>query len=232
MKILMADDDSSMRLLVKTICEGAGYSCRLCSTGLEALESFDLEHPDVVILDVMMPDLDGFEVCRQIRARDDEVPIIFLSAKGDIVDKKVGFSLGGDDYLVKPFNGDELIMRIKALVRRTQRFGSAASGSANVSSQFKMGPFEFDLLKHAIRKDGMPIVFTPKEFQILSYLAQHAGMVISKGELIEMIWGKEYVDGAISIAVYVRKIREKIEDTPAKPNYLKTVWGVGYSFDV
>lgn len=198
----------------------------------EACALFQREWPDVVVLDVMMPKVDGFEVCRRIREVDENVPVLFLSARDGIIDKRIGFSFGGDDYLVKPFNEEELVMRIEALVRRSRR--SRRDGEAAAPERperFALGPFTFDEVRHEVLKGGEPVVLTPKEFQLLHHLASHPGAVMGKDELIEELWGEEYLDGAISIAVYVRKIREKIEENPAKPTYLKTVWGVGYSFE-
>ena len=198
----------------------------------EACALFQREWPDVVVLDVMMPKVDGFEVCRRIREVDENVPVLFLPARDGIIDKRIGFSFGGDDYLVKPFNEEELVMRIEALVRRSRR--SRRDGEAAAPERperFALGPFTFDEVRHEVLKGGEPVVLTPKEFQLLHHLASHPGAVMGKDELIEELWGEEYLDGAISIAVYVRKIREKIEENPAKPAYLKTVWGVGYSFE-
>lgn len=198
----------------------------------EACALFQREWPDVVVLDVMMPKVDGFEVCHRIREVDENVPVLFLSARDGIIDKRIGFSFGGDDYLVKPFNEEELVMRIEALVRRSRR--SRRDGEAAAPERperFALGPFTFDEVRHEVLKGGEPVVLTPKEFQLLHHLASHPGAVMGKDELIEELWGEEYLDGAISIAVYVRKIREKIEENPAKPAYLKTVWGVGYSFE-
>lgn len=231
-KVLMVDDDASMRRLVQTVCEEAGWDCRTAAGGEEACALFQREWPDVVVLDVMMPKVDGFEVCRRIREVDENVPVLFLSARDGIIDKRVGFSFGGDDYLVKPFNEEELVMRIEALVRRSRR--SRRDGEAAAPERperFALGPFTFDEVRHEVLKGGEPVVLTPKEFQLLHHLASHPGAVMGKDELIEELWGEEYLDGAISIAVYVRKIREKIEENPAKPAYLKTVWGVGYSFE-
>lgn len=198
----------------------------------EACALFQREWPDVVVLDVMMPKVDGFEVCRRIREVDENVPVLFLSARDGIIDKRIGFSFGGDDYLVKPFNEEELVMRIEALVRRSRR--SRRDGEAAAPERperFALGPFTFDEVRHEVLKGGEPVVLTPKEFQLLHHLSSHPGAVMGKDELIEELWGEEYLDGAISTAVYVRKIREKIEENPAKPAYLKTVWGVGYSFE-
>lgn len=198
----------------------------------EACALFQREWPDVVVLDVMMPKVDGFEVCRRIREVDENVPVLFLSARDGIIDKRIGFSFGGDDYLVKPFNEEELVMRIEALVRRSRRSRRDGEAAApECPERFALGPFTFDEVRHEVLKGGEPVVLTPKEFQLLHHLASHPGAVMGKDELIEELWGEEYLDGAISIAVYVRKIREKIEENPAKPAYLKTVWGVGYSFE-
>lgn len=228
MKVMVVDDELGIRLLVQTVVGGAGHECCTVDGGERALEAFRLHHPDVVVLDVMMPKVDGFEVCRRIRAIDDRVPVLFLSAKGDIGDKKIGFSNGGDDYLVKPFNEEELLMRIDALHRRAVKSASQETG---VPESFELGNYRFDALRHQIMREGTPIPFTPKEFQLLFHLALHHGKVIGKEELIECAWGAEYAGEPVNIAVYIRKIREKIEDNPAKPVHLKTVWGVGYAFE-
>lgn len=234
LKVMAVDDEASIRNLVRAVCADSGYECVLCEGGEEALETFQREWPDVVVLDVMMPRIDGFEVCRRIREVDENVPVLFLSARDDIIDKRIGFSFGGDDYMVKPFNEEELILRIDALVRRSRRAQRDAVESGDTPAapeRFTLGDFTFDALRHEVLRGDDVIVLTPKEFQLLYHLASHPGAVMGKDELIETLWGEEYVDGAISIAVYVRKIREKIEDNPAKPVFLKTVWGVGYSFE-
>lgn len=233
LNVMVADDDASMRRLVQTVCAEAGFECCAAAGGEEALELFRRAWPDVVVLDVMMPKVDGFEVCRRIREIDENVPVLFLSARDGIIDKRIGFSFGGDDYLVKPFNEEELVMRIEALVRRSRRGRAEGAGAAGLQrpERFTVGPFTFDSVRHEVLKGDDLVVLTPKEFQLLYHLASHPGAVMGKAELIEELWGEEYLDGAISIAVYVRKIREKIEENPAKPAYLKTVWGVGYSFE-
>ena len=155
---------------------------------------------------------------------------MFLSAKGTVPDKREAFSRGADDYLVKPFDGEELLMRLEALQRRSQR--AKAQAAPAPSETLKVGEFEFDSVRQALALNGASVQLTPKEFQILYTLALKPETVMSKEELIEAVWGKEYLDDAISIAVYVRKIREKIEQNPAKPRYLKTAWGMGYSFSI
>lgn len=227
MKIMVVDDEPSMRLFVKAVMEEAGFECRCAESGASALACLESERPDAMVLDVMMPRMDGYEVCRRIREIDPDMPILFLSAKGDIVDKRTGFSNGGDDYLVKPFDEEELLMRIEALLRRARR----SSASASPPQRFAAGDFSFDTVRHQVILRGRPVSFTPKEHQLLLSLASHEGAVMSKEELIENVWGSEYLGDAISVAAYVRKIREKIEDDPADPRYLRTVWGVGYVFD-
>ncbi len=228
MKVMLVDDEPGIRLFVKTVVEEAGHEYCFCDNSVEALQIFKQESPDVVILDVMMPKIDGFEVCRQIRSVDSTVPVLFLSAKGDIIDKRIGFSNGGDDYLVKPCNEEELLIRLEALNRRAKKSGIAL---LRAQQSFTVGDFEFDIPRHQVYRKGQKVVLTPKEYQLLLLLASHHGTVMSKEELIESIWGREFLDDAISIAVYVRKIREKIEDNAAKPRHLKTNWGVGYVFE-
>lgn len=230
MKVMLVDDEPSFHVLVQSVCESAGHE--FCGVGdsRQAIEVFKAYAPDVVLLDIMMPYLDGYQVCEGIRALDSEVAVVFLSAKGAVPDKREAFSRGADDYLVKPFDGEELLMRLEALQRRSQR--AKAQAAPAPSETLKVGEFEFDSVRQTLALNGTSVQLTPKEFQILYTLALKPETVMSKEELIEAVWGKEYLDDAISIAVYVRKIREKIEQNPAKPRYLKTAWGMGYSFSI
>lgn len=230
MKVMLVDDEPSFHVLVQSVCESAGHEFRGVGDSRQAIEVFKAYAPDVVLLDIMMPCLDGCQVCESIRALDSEVAVVFLSAKGAVPDKREAFSRGADDYLVKPFDGEELLMRLEALQRRSQR--AKAQAAPALSETLKVGEFEFDSVRQALSLNGASVQLTPKEFQILYTLALKPETVMSKEELIEAVWGKEYLDDAISIAVYVRKIREKIEQNPAKPRYLKTAWGMGYSFSI
>ena len=230
MKVMLVDDEPSFHVLVQSVCEAAGHEFRGVGDSRQAIEVFKAYAPDVVLLDIMMPCLDGYQVCESIRALDSEVAVVFLSAKGAVPDKREAFSRGADDYLVKPFDGEELLMRLEALQRRSQR--AKAQAAPAPSETLKVGEFEFDSVRQALALNGTSVQLTPKEFQILYTLALKPETVMSKEELIEAVWGKEYLDDAISIAVYVRKIREKIEQNPAKPRYLKTAWGMGYSFSI
>ena len=230
MKVMLVDDEPSFHVLVQSVCESAGHEFRGVGDSRQAIEVFKAYTPDVVLLDIMMPYLDGYQVCEGIRALDSEVAVVFLSAKGAVPDKREAFSRGADDYLVKPFDGEELLMRLEALQRRSQR--AKAQTAPAPSETLKVGEFEFDSVRQTLALNGTSVQLTPKEFQILYTLALKPETVMSKEELIEAVWGKEYLDDAISIAVYVRKIREKIEQNPAKPRYLKTAWGMGYSFSI
>lgn len=230
MKVMLVDDEPSFHVLVQSVCESAGHEFRGVGDSRQAIEVFKAYAPDVVLLDIMMPYLDGYQVCEGIRALDSEVAVVFLSAKGAVPDKREAFSRGADDYLVKPFDGEELLMRLEALQRRSQRAKVQAAPAP--SETLKVGEFEFDSVRQTLALNGTSVQLTPKEFQILYTLALKPETVMSKEELIEAVWGKEYLDDAISIAVYVRKIREKIEQNPAKPRYLKTAWGMGYSFSI
>ena len=230
MKVMLVDDEPSFHVLVQSVCESAGHEFRGVGDSRQAIEVFKAYAPDVVLLDIMMPYLDGYQVCEGIRALDSEVAVVFLSAMGAVPDKREAFSRGADDYLVKPFDGEELLMRLEALQRRSQR--AKAQAAPAPSETLKVGEFEFDSVRQTLALNGTSVQLTPKEFQILYTLALKPETVMSKEELIEAVWGKEYLDDAISIAVYVRKIREKIEQNPAKPRYLKTAWGMGYSFSI
>ena len=230
MKVMLVDDEPSFHVLVQSVCESAGHEFRGVGDSRQAIEVFKAYAPDVVLLDIMMPYLDGYQVCEGIRALDSQVAVVFLSAKGAVPDKREAFSRGADDYLVKPFDGEELLMRLEALQRRSQR--AKAQAAPAPSETLKVGEFEFDSVRQTLALNGTSVQLTPKEFQILYTLALKPETVMSKEELIEAVWGKEYLDDAISIAVYVRKIREKIEQNPAKPRYLKTAWGMGYSFSI
>ncbi|MEM5817666.1 MAG: response regulator transcription factor, partial [Desulfitobacterium hafniense] len=194
--------------------------------GLEALEVFAGEAPDLLILDVMLPGLDGFAVCEKIRSFSD-VPIIFLSAKGDIVDKGIGFKMGGDDYLVKPFSSMELDFRIKALLRRPHRLEDEPNNSDEV---LKVGDLEMRLNEYEVYSGGEKVELTAKEFEVLAFLAKNRGQVFTREQLLDRIWGLDFEGDTNTVTVFIRRIREKIEADPAKPQHILTVWGVGYKF--
>jgi len=225
-KIMLVDDEQSIRTVVEHIVTEEGYEFCYAADGAEALEVLEDEKPDLLILDVMMPKLNGFEVCTKIRESGNDLPIIFLSAKGDIVDKSVGFRAGADDYLVKPFSSMELSLRIEALLRRKRE-----QKPLQVNRNYcKLGDLEIYFNKFEVKKRGKKIDLTPKEFKILAYMAASPGEVFTREQLLSHAWGDDYVGELTTIAVFIRKIREKIEDDPSKPKYLQTVWSVGYKF--
>jgi len=226
-KILIADDEKELCLALKQIIQSKGHDIYCAYDGKQALEQYYEVSPDLLILDVMMPERNGFDVCREVRKRNQKIPIIFLSAKQDIVDKSVGFAAGGDDYIAKPFSGDELLLRIEAALRRVCLFEDADAVSKG-RAVVNIGEIEIHLKRCTVYKRGVRIDLSPKEFQILALLANHPGEVYSATSIIENVWGIEFKDDSISVAVFVRKIREKLEDDPSKPKYLQTVWRSGY----
>lgn len=226
-RILLADDETSMRNVVERIVAQGGHEFLYAKDGSEALTLFDEQAPDLVILDVMMPDVNGFDACDAIRRRDQDVPVMFLSAKGDIVDKFMGFKMGCDDCLVKPFSPAELALRIEALLRRRDHARASATTKRTV---VEAGDLVLDLGSYEAAKRGAMIDLTAKEFEILAFMAQHPGQVFTRDQLFENVWGEDAVGDANTVTVFVRKIREKVEDDPSKPRYVLTVWGVGYKF--
>lgn len=228
MKVLVADDELSLREALSIILRSAGYEvCEACD-GAQAVAVFARERPDLAILDVMMPKLDGFDTCESIREIDPDVPVLMLTAKGDIGDKRSGFRAGADDYVTKPFNDEELILRVEALLRRRGR-GDGVGESNKLMQTVRIGDLVIDPCRYEVSVNGRVINLTPKEFQILALMADHPGKVFTREDLIESIWGEEYErTGSISIPVYVRRIREKIEEDPSDPKYLQTVWRFGY----
>lgn len=226
--ILVADDDESSSRAIEKMLAKDGYRCCRAASGQEALQLFRSCQPDVVILDVMMPLLDGFQVCGRIREVDCDTPILFLSAKGDIVDKRIGYGVGADDYLVKPFSGDELRLRVGALLRRARLAQGRAVHADDAQPLYRVGDLEVNTHTGDVRMAGRRVDLTPKEARIMAVLASHPGEVYSKRDLIAEIWGEEYLDSSIAISVYVRRIRAKLESDPSEPRYLLTVWHCGY----
>lgn len=224
-KILLADDEPSMLSLIRRIVVGGGYEFCYAADGEEAIKVYEQEQPDLVILDVMMPKLDGFQVCQALRSEGAIIPIVFLTAKGDIVDKGSGFNVGGDDYLVKPFDPEELLLRIDAHLKRNERIVPKQQGDC-----MTLEGLEFDTKRYRVTIEDRRIDFTPKEFQILFLLACHPGEVFTREQLIEAVWGEEFVGETSSLPVFIRKIREKIEEDPSHPVYLQTAWRSGYRF--
>lgn len=228
-KVMLIDDDAGMRLLMQQLFESAGYAFCAAAGGEEGIEMLTQQKPDLLLLDVMMPGLDGYEVCRRIRADGRRVPVVFLTAKGDIVDKKTGYGAGGDDYVVKPFNNEELLLRVDALIRR-RRDDLVGRRPIERSGTSKIGDLEIFYAAYEARLRGEVVDLTAKEFEIVSLLASNPGQVFTREQIFQHLWGENGQPDPNSITVFVHKIREKIEDNPAKPKYLLTVWRVGYKF--
>lgn len=226
MKVLFADDDEGMRTLVAHILKEGGYDYVCAKDGEETLALFERERPDLVLLDVMMPKLDGYGVCGRLRGKGLDTPIIMLTAKGDIVDKSVGFKMGADDYLVKPFVAQELLLRMEALMRRSQMGGGNRLGG----EVLRIDGLEIDTVNRRVEARGASVVLTPKEFQLLVILASNPGQVFSHQELTEEVWGPKYAGEITSITVLVHRLRGKIEEDPSNPRFVQTVWHAGYRF--
>lgn len=226
MKILVVDDEA---LLVKGIrfnLMNEGYEVITGSNGLEAVQKVQSQHPDLVVLDVMMPEMDGLTACTKIREFSD-VPIIMLTAKTDDMDKLIGFDMGVDDYMTKPFNILELKARIRALLRRAKPQNSPEAESANTLS---IGPITLDLDGRNAYKSGVLADLTAKEFDVIEFLMRNANRVYSREALLDTIWAYEYRSDIRTVDVHIRRLREKLEENPAEPKYILTKWGVGYYF--
>lgn len=226
MRVLVVDDDPPSVKMISFLLREEGYEVTSADNGSSALEWIDREPPDLVILDVMMPDLDGFEVCRRIRQTQD-VPIIFLSAKGETVDKVAGLELGADDYLAKPFEPAELLARVKAVTRRAE-----AVVGEDTQALLSVGDLTLDPLNNrATFADGRTVNLTPIEFKLLHCLMRNAGRILSHDLLMSTVWGYDYEGYSNQIAVYVRRLRLKIEEDPDHPKLLTTMRGLGYKFE-
>ena len=228
-KVMLIDDDESLHVLVRRLAEDAGYAFCSAYGGDEGLKVLATEKPDLLLLDVMMPGTNGFDVCRKMREDGRRIPIIFLSAKGDIVDKSIGFKAGGDDYVVKPFSSDELLLRMEAHLRRHKSDLAFAKAITREGSN-ATGDIEVCFNQYEVRLRGQKVDLTAKEFEILALLAASPGQVFTRAQIYEHIWGGDSDVDESSITVFIRKIREKIEDNPSQPKYLLTVWRVGYKF--
>jgi len=219
--VLIVDDEKTLVKALTFNLEKEGFKVEPAYDGEEAMEKVFSLKPDIVVLDLMLPEIDGFEVCRQIRKKL-EVPIIMLTARSEDIDKVLGLELGADDYLTKPFNSRELVARIKAILRRSAAYEQEAK------KQIQIGKLHIDLLQHRVRLDGKDISLTSKEFALLSFLAVNAGNVYSREQLLEQVWGYDYYGDVRTVDVHIRHLREKLEDDPANPHLIITVWGTGY----
>ncbi len=223
--ILTADDDPQLLRLISRNLELEDYEVITASNGQQALEMIEFQMPDLVLLDVMMPKMDGFTVCQRVRAFS-TVPILLITARGQDQDKVRGLDLGADDYLTKPFSVDELLARVRAVLRRTQF--AAGEPTQAMSTSATIGELVIDYRQHLVSVAGQEVSLTPTEYRLLAYLAQNAGRIVTQDLLLERIWGAEYVGESHMLQVNINRLRRKIEPDPAHPRYILTKVGIGY----
>ena len=226
-RILVVDDDKNICELLRLYLEKEGFDVILAFDGADGLSKFTKENPDLILLDIMMPNMDGWQVCREIR-KNSQCPIIMLSAKGETIDKVLGLELGADDYVVKPFDSKEVVARIKAILRRSSQ--SVENDTAN-KKIVTFNKLSINLESYELKVDGVVIDTPPKELELLFHLASNPNRVYTRDQLLDEVWGFEYYGDSRTVDVHVKRLREKLEDT-CDDWSLKTVWGVGYKFEV
>ncbi|HHV65179.1 MAG TPA: response regulator transcription factor [Peptococcaceae bacterium] len=220
-KVLVVEDEDSIRRFITLNLEAAGYEVGEAVSGEEALTQLMTFAPDVLVLDLMLPGMDGLEVCQRVRDVAPEILIIILTAKSQDSDKILGLELGADDYMVKPFNPFELIARIKAMLRRRGSF----QGNTPV---YTYDSLSLDVAAKKLYKNDLEVELTPTEFSLLKMFMENPGIALNRNEILNAIWGEDYFGDTKTLDVHIRRLREKIEDNPSDPNYIKTVWGSGY----
>jgi len=227
--ILVVEDDGTLRELLQYNLQKEGYDVLTAKDGGEALELYDKNKPHLIILDIMLPVINGTEVCRIIRGKS-QTPIIMLTAKTEEIDKVVGLELGADDYVTKPFSMRELIARIKAVLRRSEIGKGAGDSPAETHGFLKAGDISIDLIKHMVLNKGKEVELNPKEFELLVLLLRNRGQVINREQILRKVWGYDYIGNDRTVDVHMRWIRQKLEKDPENPRYLVTVRGYGYKF--
>ena len=227
-KILIVDDDNNIAELISLYLTKECYDTKIVNDGEQALIAFEHYKPNMLLLDLMLPGIDGYQVCREIRAKSD-VPIIMLSAKGEVFDKVLGLELGADDYILKPFDSKELVARVKAVLRRFQPAKPEAYASVDIKC-VEYPVLIVNLSNYSVTYDGQQIDMPPKELELLYFLASSPNQVFTREQLLDNIWGYEYVGDTRTVDVHVKRLREKIKDKPTWR--IATVWGIGYKFEV
>jgi two-component system, OmpR family, response regulator ResD len=222
--VLVVDDEPTIAEVVARYLERAGYRTRVAGDGVQAIEAAAVERPDLVVLDLMLPGLDGLEVMRRLRERDpDRIAVILLTAKGEEADRVIGLRLGADDYVVKPFSPAELVARVDAVLRRVDT--SPAHEAPLVLSEMTIDP-----AARRVTVRGEEVALTQREFDVLLFLARHPGQVFSRNQLMDAVWQYSFYTDTSTVTVHIRRLRSKIESDPAQPRHIQTVWGVGYRF--
>lgn len=227
-KILIVDDDENIAELISLYLTKECFDTMMVYDGEDALTAFDTYHPNLILLDLMLPGIDGYQVCREIRAKSN-TPIIMLSAKGEVFDKVLGLELGADDYILKPFDPKEMVARVRAVLRRYQPAKPDLS-SMDKGKYVSYPGIEISLTNYSVSVDGTPVDMPPKELELLYFLASSPNQVFTREQLLDQIWGYEYVGDTRTVDVHIKRLREKIKDHPTWR--LSTVWGIGYKFEV
>lgn len=230
-KILIIEDETDIADLEKDYLELSDFEVAVCNTGLSGLQKAQSENFDLIVLDLMLPEMDGFEVCRQVR-QTQNIPIIMVSAKKDDIDKIRGLGLGADDYMTKPFSPSELVARVKAHLSRYERLVGAGVINKSENDTVEIRGLRIDKTARRVFIEGEEKIFTTKEFDLLTFLAENPNHVFTKEELFREIWDMESIGDIATVTVHIKKIREKIEKDNSKPDYIETIWGVGYRFKV
>ncbi len=226
-RVLVVDDEPNIREVLRHYLEVAGYAVAEATTGAEALQSFLTTPPDLIVLDLMLPGLDGMEVCRHVR-RTSATPILMLTARGEEPDRIEGFRAGADDYVTKPFSPREVVLRVQAIMRRLDATGVPAMV---LDDTLRIGTLVICPRLRTVERDGQLLDLTAKEFDLLYFLAAHPRQVFTRQQLLDHVWDVGYYGDASTVTVHIRRLREKLECDAARPQYVKTVWGVGYKFE-
>jgi two-component system alkaline phosphatase synthesis response regulator PhoP len=225
-RILVAEDDRTLAETLVYNLKSEGYEASIVRTGLDAVAHARSQQPDLLLLDIMLPEMDGFDVCRNVRSSS-SMPIIMLTARDDEVDRVLGLELGADDYVVKPFSLRELLARIRAALRRVELSNQNGSSVEPIEA----GCIEIRPGSRGVYRDGKPVHLLPREFDLLLHLMRNRGLVLTREQLLETIWGHDYLGEARTVDVHVRRLRVKIEQDPSNPRLIRTVYGVGYTFE-
>ena len=224
-RVLVVEDEESFSDALSYMLRKEGFEVSVAATGTEAMTEFDRTGADIVLLDLMLPEMSGTEVCRQLRSRS-HVPIIMVTARDSEIDKVVGLEIGADDYVTKPYSPRELVARIRAVLRR-----NAGEVAESVPPTLSAGPVRMDIERHVVTVSGSAVPLPLKEFELLEMLLRNAGRVLTRGQLIDRVWGADYVGDTKTLDVHVKRLRAKVEPDPANPKYLLTVRGLGYKLE-
>lgn len=228
-KVLIIEDEQDISRILRDYISIHGYEVDVAKNGAEGLRLVDTWHPDFIILDLTLPDVDGIDLCRQIRDKS-TTPILILSARGSDTDKVLGLGFGADDYMTKPFSLSELVARINAHLRRVE--GMVSKSTQSDSEVIYIGNLKIDKKAYILTVDNREISLSAKEFELLYFLATHTNQVFTKSQLLDAVWGYTSIGDENTITVYIRRLREKVEVDPSRPIYIRTIWGVGYKLNV